>query len=425
MGVEAELQSDLENLDGYAQDIRSDLDQEILDRQSAVSSEASARIAGDSALQSSLNSEISRAQSAESQLRSDLSAEVSARQSAVSTEEAARIAGDQNLQSQINNIISNVDPSALDSLTEIVAAFQSADGSLENTITALGTASQSALAAEVSRATLAEQGLQSDIDAEVSAREQADSDLQSQITSNFESLEMNISEAVEDLSSRIDQEVSDRTAADEQLQSNIDEKVAKSGDTMTGALLFEDGSGMTSEIYAGSVEIYGPEGQSSSYNYEQVFLDNGAGSTITMNAGLGIQVNNDGSPAMPENEFSLTTKAYVDQEVKVVSDALAEVQNYLGQQIDELNSWSWHSQVVELSSEQISNGVVLGQFGEIDIFTVKVFVGRLALHNGPDIDITVDGTSTGVLQFTSEFMSSEEAAEAGDFLFISFRCRQD
>jgi len=42
--------NDLSDLDGYAQDIRGDLDQEILDRASAVSAEASARESADNAL---------------------------------------------------------------------------------------------------------------------------------------------------------------------------------------------------------------------------------------------------------------------------------------------------------------------------------------------------------------------------------------
>jgi hypothetical protein len=41
------------------------------------------------------------------------------------------------LENKLNNVISNTDAAALDSLTEIVAAFQSADGNLNNTISNL------------------------------------------------------------------------------------------------------------------------------------------------------------------------------------------------------------------------------------------------------------------------------------------------
>jgi hypothetical protein len=136
-GVEAGLQSDLDNLDGYAQDIRNDLDQEIIDRAAAVSAEASAR------------------------------------QSAISSEESARIAGDAStLQSskdytdgKISLVMSNLDTEALDSLVEIVTAFQNADGDLNNAISSLSSSASSALAAEQAARIAADSDLQSQIDA--------------------------------------------------------------------------------------------------------------------------------------------------------------------------------------------------------------------------------------------------------------------
>ena len=44
-----------------------------------------------------------------------------------------------NLQTQINNIVSNLDPATLDSLTEIVAAFQSEDNTLLSLINTANT----------------------------------------------------------------------------------------------------------------------------------------------------------------------------------------------------------------------------------------------------------------------------------------------
>jgi hypothetical protein len=58
-----------------------------------------------------------------------------------------------NLQTQINNIISNIDPATLDSLSEIVTAFQSGDSTLLSAITANQTSLttvQSGLAQEIS-----------------------------------------------------------------------------------------------------------------------------------------------------------------------------------------------------------------------------------------------------------------------------------
>ena len=67
---------------------------------------------------------------------------------AVAVETAARIAADAALSARIDDVVSNIDPAALDSMTEIVAAFKSADGNLNNAITSLGTSANSAIAAE-------------------------------------------------------------------------------------------------------------------------------------------------------------------------------------------------------------------------------------------------------------------------------------
>ena len=66
------INNDMDSLDAYAQDIRGDLDQEILDRASAVSAEETARIAGDAALSSSLSVEQSARQAADSALDSKI-----------------------------------------------------------------------------------------------------------------------------------------------------------------------------------------------------------------------------------------------------------------------------------------------------------------------------------------------------------------
>lgn len=80
-------------------------------------------------LKSEIDAEQARAEAAEGVLQDNIDDEVD-----------ARIAADTALQNQINDIISNVDPSALDSLSEIVTAFQNADNDLSAAITAaLGT----------------------------------------------------------------------------------------------------------------------------------------------------------------------------------------------------------------------------------------------------------------------------------------------
>ena len=132
-----------------------------------LTAEELARVAGDLALQSSLDAEIARATAAEG---------VNA--TAITAEETARIAQDDDLQNQINFITSNTDSAALDSLTEIVSAFQSADSDMS----ALIGSNTTAIATEKSRAEAAEAVNAAAIVTEASSRSTADAGLQSQIT---------------------------------------------------------------------------------------------------------------------------------------------------------------------------------------------------------------------------------------------------
>ena len=74
------------------------------------------------------------------------------------------------LQSQINNILQNSDPQAIDSLSEILSAFQSADGNLQASINALSTSATSAIAGEASRAQGEEARIEAKVDTEISNR---------------------------------------------------------------------------------------------------------------------------------------------------------------------------------------------------------------------------------------------------------------
>jgi hypothetical protein len=200
---------DTENDSAFASYVLSNnaaLAQEVSDRQAAVSAEESARISADSAEQSARQSADAGLQSQIDALTiaasGDVSAEVAARTAAdaalaarldvlegadsvegsvakakkdakdyaanlSAAETSQRIAAVGNLQYQIANILENTDPAALDSLAEVVSAFQAADGNLNNAISALGTSSSSALAAET-------QARQQADSAEASARQAAD-----------------------------------------------------------------------------------------------------------------------------------------------------------------------------------------------------------------------------------------------------------
>jgi len=118
----------------------------------AVAAEAVIARAAETQNANDIAAEITRATAAEGVLTTDLATEVSRATGAESALDTAYKAADAGLQTQINNIVSNVDPAALDSLSEIVAEFQSQDSAL----TAAITANANAITAEVTRATAAE-----------------------------------------------------------------------------------------------------------------------------------------------------------------------------------------------------------------------------------------------------------------------------
>lgn len=129
------------------------------------------------------------------------------------------------LQSQINNVLSNVDPAALDSLTEVVSAFQSADSDLQSAIAALGTGSSSALAQEILDRQAGDAALQASLEQEIQDRMLADSGLQGSISTIANDLSVEISDrqaAVSTLYSALGTEEMARMSADENLQGNIE-----------------------------------------------------------------------------------------------------------------------------------------------------------------------------------------------------------
>ena len=122
---------------------------EVSDRQAAVSAEATARANADAALDSDLTAETAARVAGDAALDSDLSVEIAARlsgdaglqsqidslSSSLTDEGNGRDSDVSSLQAQINSILSNTDQAAIDSLTEVVAAFENADNSLGTLIT--------------------------------------------------------------------------------------------------------------------------------------------------------------------------------------------------------------------------------------------------------------------------------------------------
>ncbi len=144
---------------------------------------------------------------------------------AVSNEANLRGTATSNLQSQINNILNNTDPAALDSLSEIVTAFQSADGNLLSALGNISSATGSNLTAEINRATAAEANLQANISSEITARIQAVSDEANARVAADNSLQSNITAEVNARVQAVSDEANARIASDASLQSNITAEV--------------------------------------------------------------------------------------------------------------------------------------------------------------------------------------------------------
>ena len=112
---------------------------------------------------------------------------------AVSAEATLRTAADTALGARIDSVLANTNPAALDSLSELVTAFQAADGNLTSSIGALSTASSSALTAEAAArvaadaATLSSANAHSDsaVTAEATTRASGDTTVSNAVTAEY------------------------------------------------------------------------------------------------------------------------------------------------------------------------------------------------------------------------------------------------
>ena len=165
----------------------------------------------ESDLQDAITAEETRALAAEGVLTADLASEVATR-----TSEITRLDG------RVDSVLSNIDPAALDSLTEVVTAFQGADSDLNDAISALTTdasndraaiRSEFAAADDVVRGEFAE-----DLAGERTQREAADAGLQTSLDSEVARAQ----EAENALAADLGSEISRAQAAESALQDAID-----------------------------------------------------------------------------------------------------------------------------------------------------------------------------------------------------------
>ena len=231
---------------------------------SDIAAETSARTSADTTLQSNIDTEVARASSAEAVNAANIVSETSARTSADAALESDIIG----LQNQVGTIISG-SPASLDTLVEIVSAFETADASLSGVITANGgrlttaenniTALEADLTSEETARGAADATLQANIDAEAAtrsglgsqllgyiningaaitaeetARIAGDASLQSAIDALTSSSNTAISSETTARTSAVSTETSARIAGDASLQSAIDAEETRATNAESG-----------------------------------------------------------------------------------------------------------------------------------------------------------------------------------------------
>ena len=102
----------------------------------SVSAEVSARASGDQALQQALDAQELKQETDRQNSDNLIAQEAVDRAASVSAEEARAMAAESALSTRIDNVISNADPASLDSLSELLTAYQAADSSLGDSIAA-------------------------------------------------------------------------------------------------------------------------------------------------------------------------------------------------------------------------------------------------------------------------------------------------
>jgi hypothetical protein len=301
----------------------------------------------------------------------------------------------EDLQSQITNVLSNVDPTALDSLTEIVTAFEAADANLNGAITSLATSLGDEINAEESARIAGDSTLQANINAEPAARDAEDSALRAELESEIENrmfgdnqlqtaidladgliyenkqeidaLELEVQALSGDVlvnSERIDFEVgraqeqeaairsefaAGDTAALDSAEDYTDSqvsaeaaareaadllKVSKEGDEMSGPLTFvHEELQMSSEMRSNEVsfDFKDMEGLK---RYHARLGSNGLEFSEANLDATGSDLAPE-VPAMPSSDFFVTTKKYVDDQDQA---KLVEAKAYADQKISEIPS---------------------------------------------------------------------------------------
>lgn len=243
-------------------------DQQIDDKDADVKAIADAGVAAAAAAQTTANTAVTKADTAQStanagiiaaataQAKADAAAPqattytksevdtfIAAKTAQITAEENRALAAEGVLQSTLNNVISNTDAAALDSLTEIVAAFQAADGTLNGSLTALTTTmngkftteeaariagdlvNSTAIGNETVRAKAKEDQLQTSIDNILGGTLQANLDSLKELLDEFQAGDQTLNTAITNLSNtlqaNLNTEAATRATADTTLANEI------------------------------------------------------------------------------------------------------------------------------------------------------------------------------------------------------------
>lgn len=281
---------------------------------------------------------------------------------ALIAEQTRALAAEASLQSQITNVLSNVDGAALDSLTEIVTAFEVADSNLNGAITSLASSASSALSAEQTARIASDSALQGEIDAEEVARSAADTTLQNNISSEASAR----ASAISYVQSQVDAEEVRAMGVEAQLQSDHDDLDGYAQDIRSDV---DDLDGYAQDIRSDlDSEISRAEAAESSISSALSALSVSHDSRLDV-----LEAQTDG-PSFNKMKIEISTNLVY----------------------------------VELAHEAIANSIV-------------VSVGRLMAHKDEDFTVSVVGGVTH-LTWIGSMVSPDgvEAIESGDKVFVTY-----
>jgi hypothetical protein len=392
-----------------------DLSAESSARAAAIDNEQSARVAGDESVTEAMSAEISTRVVAETSLQNNIDAEAStglvrdnaeasmarAAEQSVATdliaEQSRAESAELSLNTKVEFVISNTDVAALDSLTEIVSAFQSADGDINGAITALGSAATVAVDNEASIRLAADQSLAGDLSSEIADREAAVSLEEAARISGDSSLELELSAEIE---ARIS-DVNEEQARAESVEASLDDaKLNLAGGTMSG------------EINMGGFSLFNADGIDGKI-LSCIEIRGSINNTVNVVETLDLNDNKITNVLAPTNDGDATNKLYVDTaDLSLAADLSSEVLNRANA-VDGVVSDMWVDKLDRIAAD-LSIETILGITGADNIHQAAEWAIYLELLEGENV-IWADQMG-GQYATTQEFFNTYGPATLANFV---------